>query len=53
MPKSEIIFEVKADRRGGVYRTSDRRKAEEFARLRGTGVEIPAFSLPTTAASPA
>lgn len=47
MPEREIMFGVKADRRGGVYRTSDRERAERFAESRRGVVEILAPSLST------
>lgn len=45
MPEREFMFEVKADRRGGVFRTSDREKAKQYAEARSGVVEIPAPSL--------
>ena len=50
MPKSEIMYAVKADRRGGVFVTSDQEKAEQFARMKGTAVQIHAPSLSTATA---
>lgn len=40
MPKEEFVYKVRADRRGGVYITSDLRQAEQFAGERGEAVKI-------------
>lgn len=39
------MYEVQADRRGGRYYTSDLKKAESFAQMKGTVVQIHAPSL--------
>lgn len=39
------MYEVQADRRGGRFYTSDQAKAEQFAKMKGTVVQIHAPSL--------